>query len=814
MSWMISSRRRQGGQILPIAAAAFLVMCALAGLAIDASRDYLVKRNAQNAVDFAVLAAAKQMTMQSSLSTPLSPNSSPVRAAHDFAANNGFGTAYNNACDTTTGTFFSATWFDVPGTPCGATSGFNNKVTVNSPPVNVPGSPVPLVCQGAGAFSCVQVVMTVRVGELFTQILGIPFAFVTVSGAAQAVLPASSINTPPPNALILYQPQSGCNAASQQCFDETKPVVRTQLSCQAPANNCPTFWVVHGTAPQINGFDGSTLTPSGDYTTLQSNGDMVVQDRTTICDPYNGAACAKNVAVGSAGFAVPAGAKLYCSKIGGGGSSTTPCTTTGQASLNEIDSRQTGWQTPFSWYPTVDTSGLKFCGSLILNGQAVYGPCAPPPASPYEIEPGVYTYIVINHGTYEFDQGLYDITGLAPVNTQSGGSYWANGIDHSRETAANDFDLCTGGTPTSCPSLTAGVWIGHGGGGFGPFIGPVPGSCTGGLAGSDGGGGDATVVTGSNVVFRLEGGSGGFVSTGEVSGIALAGAGVGSLAEVGGSPLLIDEENNSFIHLDGGSPSTVSGIIYQTPNATAGGFEYNPSMSSGGSNPAPINGQVLAYSFTTFGGTGNAFDFSNGYGTGAIPSIPTSGKNETSIISSVSLVATPGVPGFSTFTVNYTDEWAMDAYDVYVKINNGNPQFFSQGIWTTSPNPGDPLPPPNNNPGDAFPAYPSSSNPGSYTLNSPTDWVYTIPGGSGAKMEAKGSWTWGHQDDISGANSGSYTAQLIYTFPNPNGNYMSITLFVLDGDHCGDYAYANYTFKNTGGPGPGQQTVGSVSLVG
>ena len=43
---------------------------------------------------------------------------------------------------------------------------------------------------------------------------------------------------------------------------------------------------------------------------------------------------------------------------------------------------------------------------------------------------------------------------------------------------------------------------------------------------------------------------------------------------------------------------------------------------------------------------------------------------------------------------------------------------------------------------------------------------------------------------------------------------MSITLFVLDGDHCGDYAYANYTFHNTGGPGPGQQTVGSVSLVG
>jgi len=814
MSWIWSAEKRQKGQVLPIAAAAFLVMCALAGLAIDASRDYLVKRNAQNAVDFAVLAAAKQMTMQASLAGPLSPNSAPVRAAHDFAASNGFGTQYNNACDVSTGTFFSATWFDVAGTPCAATNGFTNKVSVNSPPASMPGSPVPLVCQGAGAYGCVQVVITTRVGQLFTQVLGIPFAYVTVSGAAQAILPTSSINVPPPNALILYQPQAGCKTGEQQCFDETKPVARAELSCSGATNNCPTFWVVHGSAPQINGYDGATLTPSGDYTTVQSNGDMVIQDRTTICDPYNGAICAKNVAVGAAGFAVPTGTNLYCSKIGGGGTSTTPCTTTGQSSLNEIDSRQTPWQTPFNWYPTVDTSGLKSCGSLILNGQAVYGPCALGSSSPYAIAPGNYDYIVINHGTYEFETGLFNITGLAPVNSLGGGSYWANGIDHSKETAGNDFDLCTGGTPTSCPTLTAGVWIGHGGGGFGGFVGPVPGSCTGGLAGSDGGGGDATVISGSDVVFRLGPSSGGFVSTGEVSSIALAGAGVGSLPEVGGSPLLIDEENSSFIHLDGGSPSTVSGIIYQTPNATGGGFEYNPSMSSGGSNPPPITGQVLAYSFTTFGGTGNAFDFRGGYGGGTIPSIPNSGKNETSIISSVSLAATPGQPGFSTLTVNYTDEWSMDGYDVYVKINNGSPQFFSQGIWTTTPNPGDPLPPPNNNPSDKYPAYPSGANPGSYTLLSANDWVYTIPGGSGATMEAKGSWVWGHQNDIPGANSGSYTAQLLYTFPNPNGNYLSITLFALDGDHCGDYAYANYTFKNTGGPGPGQQTVGSVSLVG
>jgi hypothetical protein len=38
-------------------------------------------------------------------------------------------------------------------------------------------------------------------------------------------------------------------------------------------------------------------------------------------------------------------------------------------------------------------------------------------------------------------------------------------------------------------------------------------------------------------------------------------------------------------------------------------------------------------------------------------------------------------------------------------------------------------------------------------------------------------------------------------------------VFVSDGDRCGDYAYASYTFKNSGAPGPGQQTVGSVDLA-
>src|SRR5450759_518270 len=201
MIWYCSSRRRQKGQILPIAAAAFLVMCGLAGLAIDASRDYLTKRNAQNAADFATLAAAKQMTLLGSINSPIAANSTTVHAAHDFASNNGFDTIYSNGCDVSSGTSFTATWFDAGGPSCNATTGFINKVTLNSPPVNLPGSPVPLSCVGTGKYSCVQVVITTRISQLFTAILGIPFAYVTVGASAQAALPASAYDAPPPNAV-------------------------------------------------------------------------------------------------------------------------------------------------------------------------------------------------------------------------------------------------------------------------------------------------------------------------------------------------------------------------------------------------------------------------------------------------------------------------------------------------------------------------------------------------------------------------------------------------------------------------------------
>ena len=803
---------RQVGQIIPIAAIAFIVLCGIAGLAIDSSRNYLTKRDAQNAADFATLAAAKQMAKSGNLSGPPASNSTPVRVAHDFATINGFGTVFSTACDVASSTSFQSTWFDVSGPGCSATTGFTNKVSVRSPAIDVPGSPVPPVCQGQGQFSCLQVVITTRVNEIFTSILGINTSYVTVAASAHATLAGVLYNTPPPNALVLYQPQANCAGTALQCFTEANPASRTALSCLGGTDNCPTFWTRPGANIDVYGFDGALLSPSVDLTTLQANGDMVVGARTTVCDPYSAATCQSGRVVGLDGFAISSGAKTFCSAYGSGATTSIPCITTGQGTVQELDGNQASFLGPSFWSPNVSTAGLANCGGLILNGGPVTGSCADA-QEPYVIKPGSYTHIVVNHGTYEFDQGLFDITGVAPVNSLTAAGYTADGIDHSQE-RANDFDLCTAGLPNSCQGLTAGIWIGHGGGSFGPYVSPVAAGCTTGTgAGTSGGGGDATIVSGSGSVFRFESASGGFVSTHEVSTLNLSGAGVGTLAAVGGSPLLFDLENNSFIHLDAqpAASNGFQGVVYQASSARAGGVELNPGMAAG---TAALFGQILAYSFTTFGQPGT-LDFRQAYGSGSVPGIATSGRNETSIISSVQLKAATGQPGFSTLTVNYTDEWAMDGYDAFVKVNNGVPIFFSQGIWSPPPSPGAPQPPPNNNPGDKFPASPSSVGSGSYVVKSsvPPDYVFNIPNSGNASIELSGGWVWGHQRDIAGAQTSTYTAQLSYTFPNPNGSYVAITVFLSDGDRCGDYALASYTFKSTGLPGGGTQNIGQVELV-
>ena len=835
---MFRGRRSEAGQAILLLAVGTSLLVALGGLAIDASNLYLVRRQSQNAVDFAAFAAGKQLASSTfSLTAPPRSGDASVLAAHDLAALNGLNTVYSTACDVATATSFTTTWYDAAGVACGATGGFVTKVDVNVPPVSVNGIPVPDSCQGTTRFACFQVTATRRVDTSFARAFGYSSYFFTVTAVVLTTPQIQGYTLPPPVAAYLYQPQTGCAPASQQCFDETLAAARANLTCAG--GNCPTFWVRPGTHPAFNGTDGAVTIPiAGDIVTVESNGDMVIQDQTTFCDPYNGRTCRGGSAVGSKGFALAPGSTLYCTAFTGGGTASglIPCTPTGQAGLSTVAGNETAFASLTAWRPSIDTSGLADCGALVLNGDTVANsftiggaPSCASASEPYTIQPGRYRYIVVNHGIYDFETGLYDLTGVAPVNTVSGAGYRANGIDHSRE-VAGDFDLCTGGTATSCPNLTASVWIGHGGGWYGPLVNPVGGSCTGG-GGTGGGGGDATVIEGTGVTFLFEPTAAGFVSTHEVNGIILSSPGVGAMPAVGGAPLLFDVENSSFVHLDargaGGDPddqpgSQFSGLIYQTNTATAGGVELNPGLA--GQNTPAVTGQIFAYTLTTFGQSGPAIDFTADYGGISQPTISTSGNRELEIVSSTSLtqaVDATGAPivGWETLTINYTDEWALDAYDIYVKINNSQPVFFSQGIWSPTPAPGAALPPPNNNPGDAFPANPGTAPAGYTAARDPitgqmTDWTYTVGTGANApRYEVYGNWTWGHQQDIAGARAGNYRAVIKYTFPTPAGRSVNITTFLTDGDHCGDYYLVSAHFNNVGQPNQGAQSAGSVVLV-
>jgi len=843
--------RSEAGQAILIMAVGIGMLVALAALAIDAANLYLVRREAQNAVDFASFAAGKPLAA-AAFAPGRAPNPGDplVHAAHDFATLNGFPTVYSTTCDSASLTSFSATWFDSAGTACTATSGYLTRIQVNVPPVSINGAPIPSICTGPSTqYTCVQVVMTRRVDTFFARVFGVLNNYFTVAAVVNATPQIQGYTLPPPIAAYLYQPLSqqapgGCRSPNT-CFNESLPVTRA-LTCSAGAcpaatggSNSPTLWVRDNVNVSFFGTDGKKTIPvGGDVVTLQSNGDMVLQSDTVFCDPYNGAKCSLTDAVGANGFSAQPGSKLYCSGFDKGGTSNglIGCTTTGQSSLNHLRGKETAFVTPTAWAPIIDTSGLASCGALILNGDPVSSSfigahdaeCSSA-AEPYVIEPGRYQYIVINHGTYEFESGFYDLTGTAPVNTLSAAGYRANGIDHSREDASGtkDWDLCGAKTPTGCPTLSASIWIGHGGGYFGPYSsGTAPGSCSGG-GGIGGGGGDQTIVSGSSVSFRFESTAGGFVSTNEVQGISLSAPGIGSSAEVGGTPILFDLENSSFIHLDGqGSDKYVSqfsGLIYQTPAATGGGVEIEPGMASGKNSPA-LRGQVFAYSLTVFGTTGTAIDFTDGYGGVSQPPITTSGRAELSLVSSTSL--TPAVdasgtviPGQETLTINYTDEWALDAYDLYLRINNGQAVFFSQGVWNPTPPIGASLPPAVNNPGDSNPAYPGSPPAGYTAAADPitgqnTDWTYTIGSGATAsKFEVSGNWTWGHEAAISGARGGNNRAIIKYTFPIPTGTSTNITIFLTDGDHCGDYYNVNATLNNVGQPNPGAQSGGSVVLV-
>jgi Flp pilus assembly protein TadG len=847
-----SQRRGKSGQALILLLICLFVVLGFAGLAADAGHIYLVKRSAQNAADAAALAAGKQLIGAVQTSPPQHSSDAAPKEANAFASNNGFNTSFNNGCDSASSTSFTTTWVDTGS--CSNNSGANTVITIHDPPVVAPdGTPVPSAC--LGKYNCFQVVIQTKVRNYIMGVFGFGTTTVTASAVVNATPKGTGYALPPAIALYLYEPAGA--------FDVSLAPSRTLLSCAAGGVagtvKCPTFWAKQGGTLMISGVDGKNLTPATDTVAIESAGHMLIQGQTTICDPYNGYVCKSN-AVGAGtdtlGFATGPAANIYCAKLN---NSAAGCTTGAQSNLNNLWGNSTAYNTT-TFAPAVDTSGLNDCSSLdlILNGDSVASktsglPCAPPASDPYVVQPGKYHSIVINHGTYEFASGLFDITGTAPVMSYAcnASNYWADGIDHCNETNS-DQDLCNNTSTTpACPSLTAGVWIGHGKGNKGAYVAPSSGTCSGGSAGTGGGGGDQTVISGAGVAFRLESTSGGFVSTNETQVIGLSAPGVGAMDAVGDIPLLIDEENNAYIHLDAGSSppsgtfSQFSGIVYQKTTATAGGVEMAADLSH--NNGGALLGQVLAYSFTSWG-TGTAVDFSQGFGSTA-PKITTSGNAENSVITTPAPSVTAAVDhsgnplaGYETFTVNYTDEWALDGYDTYIRVNGASPVFFSQNEWGPQPATGAALPPQgpsaNLNPNDyagpptmaAWPVYPSGSgstvtygNGASsvgYTAYSDSktgkndDWVETI--GSGATpsyFETSGSWTWGHQHDISGAQSGTYNATIKYTFPTPTGTSVALTVFLTDGDHCGDYATASYTFANIGQPNGGSQTGGSVELL-
>ena len=843
-----SSVRRRGrrasqlGQTLIILALMFTLMLGIAGLAIDVSHNYVDRRAAQSGSDAAAMAAGETLASAGTVLTSApSVTSKPVKAAHDFAANNGFNTVIPgaNKCDQSSGNSFTTTWFDSSYTPsslsqCSVSKGFVTKVTVNDPPCGITASngTVPFAltptaaanCAGVDPnqklpttdcnqypYNCVQVVITTRTTNYILGFFGQTNWYTTVASTAFAEPPQGSGTQPPPAAVYLYE-KGGSTCTSGQCFNNASQPARSLLgiggsgTCQGGTNNCPTFWVIHGTQPEFYGYNQSSL--GTDYPAVQSNGDMILGDNTVFCDPTTSAGntCQQTNGLGTAGFSINGtgnapGSLLYCNNVdaghggavlsGWGCTQKIPPPPAGGGQNTFTNGNLQGSQANFTsetYTASVDTSKLTDCqGGLILNGEAVAtaltnqglnAACAPVAGDEYTIQPGIYKYIVINHGEYFFDSGTYDITGTAPVDTntnntctaawstssQANANCVANGIDHQPDQApgpngyGGDFDLCNGGQPNSCGGvstdtgkctlsgntysgsdcLTAGVWITKGGlhnyNASSGSASSCPSGGGGGSVGSQGGGGSDAVISGAGVTFKFESTSGGFVSTRQVKSIALSAPGPGASSSTNGASILFDLENSSFIHLDGKAPNNTSaftGIIYQIPTATGGGVELNPGMTNGNApgKGSVVAGQILAYSLTTFGQKGQAVDFTPGYGGSSLPVISNSGRNETSIVTSATLAAGPS--NTAIFTLNYGDEWALDMYDTYLIVGSANPQFFSQGMWTNA-TPANPPENPNDvngaspgaYPSDTNPQYPSNATSGSFASNNASTPAY------------------------------------------------------------------------------------------
>ena len=679
----------------------------------------------------------------------------------------------------------------------------------------------------------------------------------TLLGGSTCVLPATGACSPG-------------SPVTFQCFDENYAPRKTTPQCTGSNDNCPTLFAESNQDAYIEGADGTVVAPGQTHIpAVASAGDIVDQaGHLAFCDAYGYTTSSPPIqctasapATGSTAFMLAAGSALYCSKISttpSTGNGATPSTGLGQtctkqgiglasppaytnSSVQTVVGNPTAYLPPNAWTPIAPPAPTNSCGGLILNGDpitasnnppvffdssgnpesSVPGACVPPTNEEFTIEPGLYSYIVVNFGRYDFENGFFEISGNAPVNTVTpvSDSREPNGIDHSQETTTNDWDLCQNATAgdnvTGCSSLTAGIWIGHGNPGW--LYGcknPQTGSpcittgttCGNGsyTSGNIGGGGQTTLVTGVATSFRFDAGSNGFVSTGEASQVEIGGPAIGTMPQVSGVPMLFDAENpNGYMHLDGPAGKTqFTGLVYEASSGAAGsgGVDIEPGLGTntvlpGYATPskATLDGQVIAYSLSLFGNQkGTAVDFSGYWGTGT--SGPAgAGSDESSLITIPALSFQAGSsPGTEVLHLQYNDEWMMDAYDLSVSINNKS-FYFSAGLWTLNPpnsstTPVPPWPPENGyKPSDAAPMYayadqvlsntspyPSTLTPfsGSYTSGTAYYDAMTLPatysaGTNGYFDELVYDSDPGQPDDVSIDVSGDWTWGNQSNIPTP-----------------------------------------------
>jgi len=855
---------------------------------------------------------------------------------------------------------FNATWYS-GYTPqsradCEKTSGFVNRVSVYYPMLDADVGEAGQDCANGQRF-CFEVKIWTRIQNYLFGALGTPFTTVTARAVTYAVPPGVIPNIPPPQAVWVYEPSigsGGCDDSKQQCYDRTAAPKRTSLSCGTGL--CPTFWIPT-VQTAIAGIDGSLaeLKPNqGDTTGVESNGDMAIQAVAELCDTYDGGLASPSPVkcpspgvapfpkaistTGQKGFSLPSSATLYCHNYHG----TVPPSATAGApptglqgcsntnppgSEDDIYGNETSFLPPYNWKPNIDTSNVIDCTGtdgkvgLILNGDDVThsfwdaagsgagasptsapsNACLPAVDEPYTVKPAKYAFIAVNHGSYVFDGGLFDITSTAPVATDTvsvNNSTVANGIDHTPETNT-DFDLCNGAkiqSPPNC-NLTAAVWITQGNAGYAPASAGTTSSsgCSGGTAAQSiqGGGGQATDITGDSTTFLLE--KSGFVSTSKAD-VDISAPDLGGNAAVGNLPILFDMTNSGWIHLDANKGSTsqdgFSGIIYQgalssadaSPyDAVGGGVEIDPGL-NGGNHTAALSGQVIAYSLTTFGNPGTAVDFSNGLA-GPTAASATATGTEAGLVPKGSqplpVATTINGQNYVAMELDYIDEWSLDAYDAWFQINgvnNGNKFFFSNGIWNPNDsahassgtyNGSSPTLPPEDattvyqlGKNDFFrtsggttygPGWPASGDDrfGLYNRHltgtsdsQPSDWVYGFtpsgqanpiyfemggpilplaagnsaqPTGSstgGAGTNVGGHWAFGHQKDFAPLKTikGDYTTSMVLFFPTPSASTLSGTMFILDGDHCGDSETLTFSYPNPGSVAGPTTTTGTVLL--